>query len=82
MKDLFNYIFITSVAYSLLGYVPMQFGFPNVLNHIPEDNNTHHRSVERGDICVCVSCTWKMQEMPTKFLVRRLGRKTKAYMGG
>jgi len=33
-------------------------------------------------VCVCVSCTWKIQEMPTKYLVRRLARKTKTYMGG
>ena len=102
MKDLFNFKFITSVAHSLLGCGPMQFGFPSVLHHIPEDQNFCHRTVKRGDIyicvcvcvCVCVCarahvgvhvcmlCTWKIQEMPTKFFVRSLAKKTKTYMGG
>jgi hypothetical protein len=62
MNDLFNYKFITLVAYSLLGCGSMQFGFPNVLHHIPEDQNSCRRTVEKGNIyiyiymyvCVCV----------------------------
>ena len=68
MNDLVNYKFITSVALSLLGCGLMQFGFPDVLHHIPENKNFCHRTVESRDRCMCV-CVMHMEDTRTAYKI-------------